>query len=67
MSSANLSCCYFKQLKMCWWLIKEKGQQDESYMNKQFTLKVPDDNTVTSYESWELAQLVQISFSGLKL
>ena len=32
-------------------IIKERGHPDESYMNRQFTLKRPGDITVARYES----------------
>ena len=39
MSSAYVPC--IKDLKIWhWWLIKERDQQEESYMNRQFTMKL---------------------------
>ena len=47
-------CHVVKHLKMCWcwWLIKERGLPDESYVNRQFILKLPCDITVVRYESY---------------
>ena len=35
-------CCVVRPLKMCWWYVKERGQLDESYRQRQYTLKFLD-------------------------
>ena len=59
MSSAYLPCSKAPQIVLVLITInKERGQPDESYMNRQFTLKFLDDVQ---------SQKVQISFSGSQL